>query len=83
MTYFLHSSVVIQSSGGLSKDDIENMVKEAEKFAEEDRQRKVDIFYTIKYIAVTKLYKSNAVGNMIGITTRNGLLPNNNTSVKD
>lgn len=32
--------IVIQSSGGLSKDDIENMVKEAEKFAEEDRQRK-------------------------------------------
>eukprot|EP00112_Aurelia_sp_Birch-Aquarium-sp1_P009306 Seg2052.6 transcript_id=Seg2052.6/GoldUCD/mRNA.D3Y31 product="Stress-70 protein mitochondrial" protein_id=Seg2052.6/GoldUCD/D3Y31 len=32
--------IVIQSSGGLSKDDIENMVKEAEKFAEEDRKRK-------------------------------------------
>ena len=32
--------VVIQSSGGLSKDDIENMVHEAEKFAEEDKQRK-------------------------------------------
>lgn len=35
------SSVVIQSSGGLSKDDIENMVKNAEKYAEEDRRRKV------------------------------------------
>lgn len=34
-------SVVIQSSGGLSKDEIENMVREAEKFADSDRQRKV------------------------------------------
>lgn len=33
--------VVIQSSGGLSKDDIENMIKNAEKYAEEDRKRKV------------------------------------------
>merc|ERR1719434_194633 len=32
--------IVIQSSGGLSKDDIENMVKNAEKYAEEDRVRK-------------------------------------------
>ncbi|RWS05187.1 Sar s 28 (heat shock protein 70-like protein 6) [Dinothrombium tinctorium] len=32
--------IVIQSSGGLSKDDIENMVREAEKFAEEDRKKK-------------------------------------------
>ena len=34
-------SVVIQSSGGLSKDEIENMVREAEKYADSDRQRKV------------------------------------------
>lgn len=34
-------SVVIQSSGGLSKDDIENMVRNAEKHAEEDKKRKV------------------------------------------
>ena len=34
-------SVVIQSSGGLSKDEIENMVKDAEKYAEEDQKRKV------------------------------------------
>ena len=33
--------VVIQSSGGLSKDEIENMVREAEKYADSDRQRKV------------------------------------------
>lgn len=33
--------VVIQSSGGLSKDDIENMIKNAERYAEEDRRRKV------------------------------------------
>uniref|UniRef100_A0A2K5ZES5 Stress-70 protein, mitochondrial n=1 Tax=Mandrillus leucophaeus TaxID=9568 RepID=A0A2K5ZES5_MANLE len=32
--------IVIQSSGGLSKDDIENMVKNAEKYAEEDQQKK-------------------------------------------
>jgi molecular chaperone DnaK (HSP70) len=33
-------TVVIQSSGGLSKDEIENMVKKAEQFAEEDKKRK-------------------------------------------
>lgn len=38
---FLFTVVVIQSSGGLSKDDIENMVKNAEKYAEEDRRKKV------------------------------------------
>ncbi|RMX47455.1 hypothetical protein pdam_00002141 [Pocillopora damicornis] len=32
--------IVIQSSGGLSKDEIENMVREAEKHADADRQRK-------------------------------------------
>jgi molecular chaperone DnaK len=31
---------VIQSSGGLSQDEIENMVQAAEKFAEEDKKRK-------------------------------------------
>ncbi|NNC47064.1 MAG: molecular chaperone DnaK [Sphingomonas sp.] len=30
----------IQASGGLSDDDIENMVKEAEQFADEDKKRK-------------------------------------------
>lgn len=35
-----HTSVVIQSGGGLSKDEIENMVTEAEKYAEADQQRK-------------------------------------------
>uniref|UniRef100_A0A671M7K2 Stress-70 protein, mitochondrial n=1 Tax=Sinocyclocheilus anshuiensis TaxID=1608454 RepID=A0A671M7K2_9TELE len=34
--------IVIQSSGGLSKDDIENMIKNAETYAEEDRRRKCD-----------------------------------------
>ena len=33
-------SVVIQSSGGLSKDDIENMVNAAEKYAAEDKVRR-------------------------------------------
>lgn len=33
-------SVIIQSSGGLSKDQIENMVREAEKHAAADKQRK-------------------------------------------
>jgi len=32
--------IVIQSSGGLSKDDIENMVKQAEEFAEADKVKK-------------------------------------------
>jgi len=32
--------IVIQSSGGLSKDDIENMVRESEKFAEKDKKRR-------------------------------------------
>lgn len=32
--------IAIQSSGGLSKDDIENMVKESEKYAEKDKVRR-------------------------------------------
>lgn len=32
--------IVIQSSGGLSKDEIENMVKNAEQFAQADKIRK-------------------------------------------
>ncbi|XP_067118664.1 stress-70 protein, mitochondrial [Centruroides vittatus] len=32
--------IVIQSSGGLSKDEIENMVKNAEMFAEQDKKKK-------------------------------------------
>lgn len=32
--------IVIQSSGGLSKDEIENMIKRAEQFAAEDKLRK-------------------------------------------
>merc|ERR1719445_476104 len=32
--------IVIQSSGGLSKDEIENMVKNAEAYAESDRQKR-------------------------------------------
>ncbi|XP_063615339.1 heat shock 70 kDa protein cognate 5-like [Penaeus indicus] len=32
--------IVIQSSGGLSKDEIENMIKNAEQYAEEDKKRK-------------------------------------------
>ena len=39
----LHITVVIQSSGGLSKDEIENMVQDAEKFAEEDKKRRVRV----------------------------------------
>ena len=34
-------TVVIQSSGGLSKDEIENMVRNAERHAEDDRKKKV------------------------------------------
>merc|ERR1712168_722465 len=32
--------IVIQSSGGLSKDDIENMVQNAATYAEEDKKKK-------------------------------------------
>ena len=32
--------IVIQSSGGLSKDEIENMIKNAERFAEEDKKKR-------------------------------------------
>lgn len=32
--------IVIQSSGGLSKDEIENMIKRSEEYAEEDKKRK-------------------------------------------
>merc|ERR1712168_682914 len=35
--------IVIQSSGGLSKDEIENMVRDAEKFADEDKLKKEKI----------------------------------------
>jgi molecular chaperone DnaK len=35
--------IVIQSSGGLSKDEIENMVRNAEKYAEEDKKRKEQV----------------------------------------
>ncbi|XP_033757322.1 stress-70 protein, mitochondrial-like [Pecten maximus] len=35
--------IVIQSSGGLSKDDIENMIKNAEKYAAEDIKRKESV----------------------------------------
>jgi len=31
---------VIQSSGGLSKDEIENMVKNAEQYASEDKKKR-------------------------------------------
>uniref|UniRef100_A0A5S6QLH6 Uncharacterized protein n=1 Tax=Trichuris muris TaxID=70415 RepID=A0A5S6QLH6_TRIMR len=33
-------NIVIQSSGGLNKDQIENMVREAEKHAEEDKKKR-------------------------------------------
>ena len=32
--------MVVQSSGGLSKDQIENMVRDAEKYADEDKKRR-------------------------------------------
>nr|XP_006820720.1 PREDICTED: stress-70 protein, mitochondrial-like isoform X2 [Saccoglossus kowalevskii] len=35
--------IVIQSSGGLSKDEIENMVKRAEQYAEEDKKKKEQV----------------------------------------
>lgn len=32
--------IIIQSSGGLSKDEIENLIKDAEKFAEQDKKKR-------------------------------------------
>ena len=34
---------MIQSGGGLSKDEIQNMVSEAEKYAEADQHRKMKV----------------------------------------
>ena len=34
------SVVVIRSSGGLSKDEIENMVKKAEEYSQQDKVKK-------------------------------------------
>ena len=50
--------VVIQSSGGLSKDDIENMVRNAEKHSEEDRKKKVcdKVFFVIALCALRKMW---------------------------
>lgn len=38
--YYLFIIVVIQSSGGLNKDEIENMVKNAEQYAQADKVKK-------------------------------------------
>lgn len=59
-------TVVIQSSGGLSKDDIENMVKEAEKFAEEDRQRKVSFVNRMPHL-LQQLFASCGLNSLISI----------------
>lgn len=40
MILFFFITVVIQSSGGLSKDEIENMVKNAEQYARADKVKK-------------------------------------------
>lgn len=50
--------VIIQSSGGLSKDDIENMIKNAEKYAEQDKIKKVSSLlvwiYLVKFQNLVK-----------------------------
>ena len=48
-TFCFIVSVVIQSSGGLSKDEIENMVIDAEKYAEEDKKKKVCKYMCISH----------------------------------
>lgn len=54
LTKFSHLFlVVIQSSGGLSKDEIENMVREAEKFADSDKQKKVRSMNLVLYYTGT------------------------------
>jgi molecular chaperone DnaK len=45
---YIYVTVVIQSSGGLSKDDIENMVRNAEAHAAEDAKKRVCIHCSVK-----------------------------------
>jgi molecular chaperone DnaK len=45
--------IVIQSSGGLNKDEIENMVRESEKYAEADKKRREVIEELNKAEAIT------------------------------
>ena len=54
-------TVVIQSSGGLSKDDIENMVRNAEKHAEDDRRKKVRHNIHWNYNTASEVYKKSKV----------------------
>ena len=49
-------NVVIQSSTNMSKDDIENAVKDAERFAEEDMRKEEEI--TVKNNADTAVYQT-------------------------
>ncbi len=49
-------NVVIQSSTNMSKDDIENAVKDAERFAEEDMKKEEEI--TVKNNADTAVYQT-------------------------
>ncbi len=90
--------VAIQSSGGLSKDDIENMVKESEKYAEKDKIRRELIEEINKAEAIlhdteTKMeeYKDqlpkeeyeNLKKGMEEIRTKLGSLDRENSSVDD
>ena len=49
-------SIKIQSSGGLSEEDIQNMVRDAESYAEKDKERKAAV--EAKNEAETALYSA-------------------------
>ena len=49
-------SIRIQSSGGLSEEDIQNMVREAESYAEKDKERKAAV--EAKNEAETAIYSA-------------------------
>jgi len=49
-------SIRIQSSGGLSEEDIQNMVRDAESYAEKDKERKAAV--EAKNEAETAIYSA-------------------------
>ena len=49
-------SIKIQSSGGLSEEDIQNMVRDAESYAEKDKERKAAV--EAKNEAETAIYSA-------------------------
>ena len=57
--------VVIQSSGGLSKDDIENMIRNAEAHAADDRRKKVGVIHDITHTAIYNRHTQNFINDTL------------------